>query len=669
MTSLRFATVLSLALLTLPSGAAQAQVIPELATQPAAPGSDVNWLLLDAAANASNAPNAIAQTSPAETPLKLSQQWGARFETGPEVSDSSGFGELFTFIPFSQVPGESTFFFEGQARLFTYDSAYASNAKVGYRRFEPGSNLVWGGYVGADFLKTGYRNSFGQLGLGAEVMAEDWEARFNAYLPIGDRRQNGPSTGVFTFTGNSLFVEIFEETSMLGFDLEAGYRLLDWQGGSLFAHAGPYFLDANTVGTFVGVRGRLEAEFGDRYRAGLVVSSDGNFGTNIVLQIGATLGRRPHRKKDQSEMESVLARMARPIQRQDTIAVDRKAVSRLAVNPLTGQAYRFFHVQDGAVGGDGTAENPFGEVTDATAVVAANQVIYVDSGDRSGLDGFTIPNSVQVLSSGVDQSLDFSGIGTLAIPGTGTLPLVNGATGGTVLGVPTMVVMGENSTLSGFEVNDGGNGLGIGGADTSGYTITQNRVTSSGVFGGIGIATQAGTASGITVSNNTVTSTAGSAGILVLALGGAINNITVADNTVTTTGANVAGINIFNNAGVSTISDITLSGNTVTTTNTGAIAINIANNVAGATITNINILNNTLTTATTSSEGLFVTGNGATTCIASFTGNTLTNDAGSRDSDFAGTVDFVGLSSLATNNPGFDDNNTAAATVNDVTSC
>lgn len=325
-------------------------------------------------------------------------------------------------------------------------------------------------------------------------------------------------------------------------------------------------------------------------------------------------------------------------------------------------------MQDGATGGDGSAENPFGEVTNATAVVAANQLIYVDSGDRSGLDGFTIPSSVQVLSSGVEQILDFSGIGTLAIPGTGTLPLVNGATGGTVLGVPTMVVMGENSTLSGFEVNDGGNGLGIGGEDISGYTITQNRVTSSGVFGGIGVAAQAGTASGITVSNNTVTSTAGSAGILVIANGGTVSDVTVADNTVTTTGGNVAGISLLSPV-AATIRSITLSGNTITTTNTGAIAISVSNLNAGATITNINILNNTLTTATTSSEGLFVTGNGATTCIASFTGNTLTNDAGSEDSEFSGTVEFVGLSSLATNNSGFDSNNTAAATVNEATSC
>ncbi|MEM8639508.1 MAG: inverse autotransporter beta domain-containing protein [Cyanobacteria bacterium P01_G01_bin.54] len=309
MLSLRSSAVLTLTLLVLPQSAAQAQtqtqIIPELVTQSAAAGTDVDWLRLNALAEPPVASSAIAQTIPIATVPRLTTQWGARFETGAEVSDSSAFGELFTFVPFAQEPGESTFFFEGQARLFTHDAAYGGNVKVGYRRFEPDSNLVWGGYLGADFLRTEFRNSFGQLGLGAEVMAADWEARFNAYIPIGNIRQNGPSTGVFTFTGNSLFIELFEETAMLGFDLEGGYRLLDWGDGNLSAHAGPYVLDANTVGTYVGIRGRLEAEFGDRYRAGLVVSSDGNFGTNLIVQVGATLGRRPHRRQDQSEMAIV----------------------------------------------------------------------------------------------------------------------------------------------------------------------------------------------------------------------------------------------------------------------------------------------------------------------------------------------------------------------------
>lgn len=661
-------STLVLAVLALPFRTAQAQIVPELVTQSVTTEHGLNGQHLTTETDVRTSDDGeIAQTAPSTSALTLSPRWRINAATGAELVNSSAFGEVHGFLPFAQSPGRGTFFFEGQMRLFTEDSSLGGNAMVGYRRLLEARDLVLGGYVGADFLRTEDRNSFGQFGLGAEVTAKNWEARVNGYLPLSEEQEVGV-TGL-TFQGNQLFINLVEEVPLSGVDLEGGYRLINWREGSLYSYVGPYFLRSESTGSFVGIRGRLEAVFSDRYHADLTVSSDSNFGTNVVFQLGATFGKRPSPGPDQTVTTSAVARLAQPLQRQDTIVIDRQATTTLAINPATGQAYRFIHVTDGAVGGNGTVETPFSEVTEAIGVVATNEVIYVDAGDRSGFNGFTIPDNVQVLASGVDQTLTLSGVGALTLPGTGTLPLVNGAAGGTIIGQPTMVVMGENTTLSGFEVVDNATSVAIGAEDKSGYTITQNRVSGSGVFGGIVVTSNTGTVSDITVSNNSVTSSNGQGGIVVFALGGALSDVMVVDNTVSTTSANTAGINVFNSTNVSLIDDITLSGNTVTTSNTGAVAINTTNQVAGATITDIHILNNTLTTATSSSEGLFVTGNGATTCLARFTGNTLVNDAASTDSDFSGTVDFVGLSRIATDNPGFDDNNTGAATVNEAASC
>ncbi len=107
------------------------------------------------------------------------------------------------------------------------------------------------------------------------------------------------------------------------------------------------------------------------------------------------------------------------------------------------------------MGGDGTFENPFGEVTAGVAISqsAGNDVIYVDGGTNPGLNGFIIPDQVRVLSTGVVQSLDIADVGQVQLPGsgTGTLPRLDGATI-TNGGFTGQVAMGNNRQLSGFNV-------------------------------------------------------------------------------------------------------------------------------------------------------------------------------------------------------------------------
>ncbi|NEO84421.1 MAG: hypothetical protein F6J87_09230 [Spirulina sp. SIO3F2] len=586
----RFCSALALTvILSFYCDVVQAEIIPELETQAVATSSTVGRALPTKSEFQPNG-EALNPATASELP-KLRDRWAARFQTGTELGESSAFGEVSVFIPFSQVPGESTFFFEGQMRLFTHDAAYGGNARIGYRQFDAASDLVWGGYVGVDQHRTEFRNTFWQLGLGAEVLAKDWEARFNAYLPLGDARQEIVPLRRGEFSGYQLLITRTAEVAMTGFDLEAGYKFLDWDGGQLYGYLNPYFLSAQGAGSFVGVRGRLLAEFGDRYQAGLAISSDGNFGTNISFQIAALLGGRSPRNPD----ESTLTRLGQPVRRQNTIAIDRQDITKPAINPDTGEEYRFIHVTDGATGGNGTVENPFGEVTSATAIAATagNDIVYVDAGDRSGMNGFTIPDQVRVLSTGVSHFADLktqvAGLSdapfTFQLPGsgTGTLPLIE-----------STITMGNSTTVSGFEIQPPSRNRGVDAIDVSDVTIDRNQIT---------------------------TTSSDAHGIFVQATKGTVSNATISDNTVATSGGEVYSIYALANSS-STLRQTTISGNTVTVGGGESTGIDLR--AHGGTISNTTVANNSISTTQNFSDGIFTLAfNNGTINNTTLSGNTV----------------------------------------------
>ena len=641
----------------------------------------------------------------------LSSRWGARFQTGTELGDGTAFGELYSFIPFGQIPGSSTFFFEGQVRLFSNNESYAGNAKVGYRQYIPSADLVWGSYVGFDNRQTDLDSHFWQLGLGTEVLTKNWEGRLNAYLPIGENRSQTSSsnTGItspatnFRFTGNQLLYDFSTfrqqirryEAAASGFDLEGGLTLTNWLNGSLKGYLGTYFLDIPSERAYLGVRGRLTAQLNETLSMGVSVSRDENFGTNVSFQVSAILGG-----SKGTVSNSLAQRMSRPVQRRSSIAVDaqeeiettRSTLTVVAINPTTGAEYRFIHVTDGATGGIGTVESPFGEVTDATAIVASagNDVIYVEAGNRSGLNGFTVPENVRTLSTGVSQSLDIEGLGVTQLPGsgTGTLPLINGATTVPVNGFDAMVGMSDNSTLSGFEIQ--ANVRGVLASNVTGVTIEHNQIATTDQDA-IYLDADNGTLSNVTISGNTLsTSGNGDDGITARATNsGTISNMTISDNTMSTSGNATASIFLSAvNSGV--ISNATISGNTLSAK--GSNAPPIYSRSAAGTTSNVTISGNTISTSGANSDGIRIrANNGAsssirlvdnfieqagrhsvfirtnanpanTICIAQFTGNTsqMPNVFGGGGNDLnltigGGTVSFVDFANITTNNIGFDD--------------
>ncbi|MEA5418108.1 right-handed parallel beta-helix repeat-containing protein [Spirulina sp. CCNP1310] len=664
---------------------------------------------------------ALVQAEP--TPSTLLPRFTGQFETGLGEAYGHTLWGIQGFIPFAQTPELNTFFAEARLLGFAEDQ-WGGNFRLGYREYLPTADLVWGGYVGYDLRRTRFKQSFHQLGFGGDLQGSRWVGRFNGYLPVGDRRrQVAQNQGAiiqnqgtnFRFTGERLLYDLLRQktltttrqfqTAVAGWDLEAGYPLWAWETGRIYSYWGVYGLNIPRNGRYLGMRGRLLGEFNHRWTAGITVSTDGHFGTQLTVKLGAILGGQST-KADPSP--TVLARLGRGVERQEAIALDHQQEvtttvirdrlnDQIARNPVTGEFWRFLHVTGGAVGGDGTFENPFGEVTAGVAIAqsAGNDVIYVNAGTNPGMAGFIIPDQVRVLSTGVVQSLDIADVGQVQLPGsgTGTLPRLDGATI-TTGGFTGRVAMGNNSQLSGFNViTTGVNQRGVIGVNVSNATIDRNNIRTEGNNQSHGISLHGnggGTVSNTIITGNRITTTGSNGeGMYLHANGGTIRNTTitgngveavnfnsdgiflradnggtfsgamVANNTVTTAGSAARGI--FISTQNSTLNDVIVSGNTVTTTgpndaigdSTGVFLRSNANGI----LRDVTVVGNTVSTAGNLAQGIFVFSNGGGSLTNVGITNNLIQQAGQHSvfvqtNNAAGNVCIATFTGNRSDNPG-----------------
>ena len=395
-------------------------------------------------------------------------------------------------------------------------------------------------------------------------------------LPAASTLTTATTTTTTTQNQTTRFTRALDEVSLAGFDAEAGVKLAQLSPGSdLRSYLGLYYYSGEGVGGFVGVRGRLALRLNDTMTAGLAVQGDREFGTTAVATVSLqfpTIGR-----KTTGQPADNWARVGDSAIRNQAVAVTERTRSStrtststqvtqdvqtstqtvgsgsggtvVAQNPATGQPYVFQHAVLGAAGGTGTFESPFGTVL--AAITAApgngNGIVYVQAGTNLGIPAFTIKDGVQVLSSGVAQTLATLQAGNLQLPlsGPGTLPRIGGT-----------VTMGNNTTLGGFNITGFvGNGIlgtglrnvtiqdnvitGLGGAGVSldgnlTGTVTIRRNTGTGLNFGIYVGPIQPVATPLTIdiSNNTVQNTT-DAGIRVITQLNTTATATIANNTVT----------------------------------------------------------------------------------------------------------------------------------------
>jgi trimeric autotransporter adhesin len=232
--------------------------------------------------------------------------------------------------------------------------------------------------------------------------------------------------------------------------------------------------------------------------------------------------------------ETVVARIAEPIQRTDTIAIDGQQETEIKIerttrplmNPEEEEPYWFQHITLGAQGGDGTFERPFGTMQAALAATRSdgNDIVYIDRGNNAAIPAFTIPDRVQVLSQAPAQVLagmPFPGFPSrqVRLPFSPTPNFNNGIRVRLPLSVdgnfPTirdssasnLVTMGSRTTLSGFQLADAREN-GIIGSNIANVEIRENRVTNAGDRGIF----LDNVADSVVMFNNSITGSRGGAG-------------------------------------------------------------------------------------------------------------------------------------------------------------
>ena len=508
-----------------------------------------------------------AQLEEQETPPSTSTETAADLTITPRLGighTSSGGGfDGFTrfegFVPLLQKPGNNLTFLEGRL-LLDNDANLGGNILLGYRTYDPNSRRIWGGYIGYDNRNIG-NNTFNQIGLGAESLGEIWDFHINAYLPIGDNRQEVGDV----LLRESFFRENFlildqqrnQEAAMGGFDVEAGARIAQLgREGDLRGYGGLYYYNAQGSQETLGWRLRLQARPTDYLNLGVSLQNDDLFGTNIVFTVGATFpGTRP--QSPISEEESVVARLGESVQRNNAIVIDhQEEVNEVAAtNPETDEPYVFQHVNLGIAGGDGTFENPVGTVQEGLdrTLSDGNDIVYVQPGTNSGIPPFTIPDQVQVLSTGPVQRLETVELDVVQLPlsGAGVLPTITPS-------AEASVTMSNGTTLSGFDIPNAGTSA-IEGTNISSVTIRDNAIANS-TQRGILLTNVTGE---VMITDNSIDTTGGigNSGFVLENTTESVD-LTIARNRIANTTNNAIGIGLTNTAeGTANISDNTLSGN------------------------------------------------------------------------------------------------------------
>jgi hypothetical protein len=342
---------------------------------------------------------------------------------------------------------------------------------------------------------------------------------------------------------------------------------------------GAYYLNSSQGGAVGGKAGL--AYWGSVINASLGVQSDHIFGTSLLVSIGINFS--PSSTPKYGQPPRLEDRMNEPIARNSTIAVENQFIkdSAPAINPETGQLYRYFVVTDNPAGLKGSpvvlpANNAGLTNALAQAGLDANGVVYVYTANAPA--NFSTPatvlNGTKLVSSAAPQ-IPFNalfGVGGAPVPNlsiphnigtkpvtTGTITLnpgsFQGVVGFTVQPTDTRGIAGTNNVNPVIQFNHvniqgndnalATNAQGIFLTGSSGNVRVLNNQVNNALREGIRLDKVTGTA---LIEGNTVNGTR--TNVVSNNLEGAIfvNNdsgfvdVTIRNNTVTNTLDNADGI-------------------------------------------------------------------------------------------------------------------------------
>ena len=541
--------------------------------------------------------------------------FGVQFRGGHTTGPSLGRTQSISHInltPFFNV--EDGLFF-GDSRLSLANEGQLAWAfGGGYRQYISAWDVVVGAnsYFDADQLTGAHLK---QWGVGAELLANNWEARGNYYQPfdsVPTLTGQRVDPGSVAFVGQNLTfsrIDTFAE-ALKGFDAEAGF-LLPGEISERFdlrAFGGGYHYEGANIPGFTGWSSRLQADLGGWLELGLKVTDDKLFDTTVSFSAVVHLGgfsSQEHTKR------SAIQRFREPVRRNMNIAASLSdiTVGGQVATTVGGVPLTVAHVNSNATGPvfNGTVNNPFDQLTQGLG--AGTDIVFVHAGSQFNAAPQNIVGlapSQQVIGEGFIQPgrntnstiiVDLLGTPTpIPLPKSPTFaanptflrPTISNTLGNTV-------TMAQGSQFSGFII-DSPSGSGIFSNGVGNTIINDVLIQNAGVSG---ISLQ-NTTGNTRITNTTLVSSATATGPLFHVNGG--NGIVTFGSTDRAANGttNIFGLaSLTNMSAQPTVTIENMTGGRVDMTNsnntsTGGGGILIQNNTGGsATIDNVSVANST----------------------------------------------------------------------------
>ena len=372
----------------------------------------------------------------------------------------------------ASVNDGETWFLDAQGTL-SDDFGGGFNAGAGYRvltdvgfGFDPQRIHGLGFWV--DGQSTQADNFFSQLGFSLESLGDSVDLRLNGQFPLERTEEGDPtltSIDELSYVGNNLFSgteDVIVDTAHSVVDGEIAKRIHNLEA---WAFLGGYHLGGgglDTAGYRVGVRGYAVPDLA----LSLQVTDDDVYHTNVMFGITWFVGRTTRRNAPGG---TLLDRFREPVQRNNFIATTSIVRSQASGDALTdsetSETMRIVHVDSSAAaGGDGTFENPYQFLSDASGVGNSMEndkvLVYSDSVLNGAQGSFTAQNGQDVLGEGVDANGDavshFVGTvenGLIALPETstdsslGATPIINGS--------GDVFTLADDNAINNFVINGG----------------------------------------------------------------------------------------------------------------------------------------------------------------------------------------------------------------------
>lgn len=497
-------------------------------------------------------------------------KWGPSVDVSGKAGETRRIGEVDLFLPIAQ--DDRTLLFLDLRTSFDNLDQREGNFGLGYRAMQDsGWNL--GAYAFYDRRRSSEGHYFSQVTTGLEALGQDFDARINAYLPIGRKSYEVEDSARVDVSGGSIQILSGLERAYHGGDAELGWRVPVFatdQDSEIRVYGGGYWFDAESSEAVAGPRGRIELRLYDPIEAlpGSRVTFSGELqrdearGTQhflgLKLRIPLQAENSTHRLTPQER------RMTDPLVRDVDIVTQSATISEKAT--LNGQAVTTVtNITDGATAQaviNGAASNTLLVVNGTTTVTSQ---LTLRQGQSLSSGGSTI--TLTGASSGRAVSFSTPGsTGTLrgAIAGNAVLALASDSK------VSGLIVENTSTTANSYAISANG----ISGASITGSQLTSamgpalwlNNSTATNVSNSTILAT--GTQSSAvfvknannnTFTNNTISSS-GQLGHAFLAEGS--SGLALSNNTLSATGARAAGLRLYQSSG-------TVSGNTISTTGNG----------------------------------------------------------------------------------------------------